>query len=71
MYVPSSEIALTVVRWQLLTFVRIGWAELHDIRVCPEIPDARGRPEPERRPETPCGRRVRRGCADLYIPIVS
>lgn len=54
----------------MLTFVA-GRVELHDIRICPEVPNARGRPEPECRAETPGRCRVRRGRADLYISSVS
>lgn len=47
-----------------------GRLELHDIRIRTEIPDARGRQEPQRRAETPRRCRVRRRRTDLYISIV-
>lgn len=48
-----------------------GRIELHDVRVRPQVPDPRGRHQPQRCPQAACWCRIGRRGADVHISLVS
>lgn len=48
----------------------VGWAEFHDLRICEEIPYARGRQEPKCCPKVSCRSNIRSCCTNLHISFV-